>query len=318
MRPFKVTASAAPGVVGLGQVKATAKLAESLGFSTIVFQDHLVAQHAPIPLLTVAASVTERIRICPYVLNADFRHPAVVAQDLASLDVLSGGRLDIGVGGGWSRPEYEAIGIPFDSIGARAERVREYLRVLRGCFADEPFSHHGANYSVTSHDGQPKPVQRPHPPFLIGGGGRRMLQLAAQEANIVGFAPRLPPGRPGGMFLEPRSITVEATAEKVAWVRAAAGNRFADVELSTHSSGWEVTITNNALVEGRWIADDIARRTGVELTVEEVLQSPHVWIGTEQQLADKCFALREQLGLSTFMLGHPDRVAGIVERLAGR
>lgn len=318
MRPFRLTASAAPGVVDIDEVKRTARLAESLGFSTIVFQDHLVEQHAPIPLLAVVAAYTEHIRICPYVLNVDLRHPAVVAQDLGSLDILSNGRLIIGVGGGWSRREYDAIGIPFDPIGARTARLHEALDVLRGCFADGPFSYAGKQYTIVNHDGHPKPLQRPHPPFLIGGGGRRMLELAARQANIVGFAPRLPPSRPGGLFMDPLSITVAATAEKLEWVRAAAGERFEQLELSTHVSGWPVMVTKNAAREARAIIDEISRRTGVELTMDELLESPHVFIGTEEQLADKCFFLRDRLGISNFMLGRPEQVAGIVERLAGR
>src|SRR5450759_2602007 len=147
MRPFRFTTSAAAGVTSIDEVRRSAHLAESIGFSTIVFQDHLVTQHAPIPLLAAVAAFTERIRICTYVLNVDFRHPAVVAQDLASLDVLSGGRLIVGLGGGWSLPEYQQIGIRFDPVGVRAERGREAITVLRGCFGDEPFSYTGNHYT---------------------------------------------------------------------------------------------------------------------------------------------------------------------------
>lgn len=318
MRKISVMASAAPGIVSLREVQQTAQQAESLGFSTIVFQDHLVQQHAPLPLLAVVAAATERIRICPYVLNVDWRHPAVVAQDLGTLDVLSSGRLTIGVGAGWNRREYDAVGIPFDPAGTRVDRMQEMIDVFRGFFGDGPFSYQGKSYTVTDHDGYPKPVQKPHPPFLIGGGGKRILRLAAREADIVGFAPRLPPNRPGGLTFDPASITLAGTAEKVSWVREAAGERFEQLELSTHSSGWPVTVTNNAFPKAQEIASDIRSRTGAELTRDDILESPHVWIGTEQQLADKCMRLRDELGISSFMLGHPHEAAGIVERIAGR
>jgi len=311
-------ASAAPGVVSANEIRKTAQLAESLGFSVIVFQDHLVTQHAPLPLLTIVATATETIRICPYVLNVDLRHPAVVAQDLASLDIFSDGRLMVGMGGGWSRKEYEAIGVPFAPIAERTRRVKEAVDVVRGCFGDKPFTYAGEHYTLNEHDGQPKPVQRPHPPFLIGGGGQRMLSMAAREADVVGFAPRLPPSRPGGLFMDPHSITMAATAEKARWVRESAGERFEQLVLSTHSSGWPVTVTNSALPEARRIADDIRQRTGVELSTEEILESPHIWIGTQEQMADKCLMLRERVGISSFMLGHPQQIAGVAERLAGR
>jgi ribonucleotide monophosphatase NagD (HAD superfamily) len=117
--------------------------------------------------------------------------------------------------------------------------------------------------------------------------------------------------------LDPVSITVAATAEKIEWVRAAAGERFDQLELSTHSSGWPVMVTNNARAEAQRRVDDLRQRTGVELTVDELLDSPHVYVGTIEQLTEKCLSLRERLGISTFMLGHPHELAGVVERLAG-
>ena len=166
-------------------------------------------------------------------LNNDLRHPAVLAQDLASLDVLSGGRLDIAIGAGWNRPEYDAIGLPFEPVGARAA-ARRVGRRAQGLFADGPFSLRGEHYTITDHDGQPKPVQRPHPPLLIGGGGRRTLSLAAREADIVGLAPRMLPG-PAGRAAQPR---LAATEEKIGWVREAAGDRFDELEFNVYPSSW--------------------------------------------------------------------------------
>lgn len=322
MKPFRFAATAARGVVDLPHMRETARFAESVGFSTLVFPDHLDVQYAPIPLLTAAALATERIQVCPYVLNVDFRHPAVLAQELATLDRLSEGRLAIGLGAGWSRAEYVATGIPFEPVGIRVSRVREAVAVLEGCFGDKAFTYSGQHYTITDHDGQPKPF-RGNPPLLLGGGGRKMLALAAQLADTVGLAPRVPPDRPGGVFFDPASITFEATAEKVGWVGESAGGRFDELELSTyasatHPSAAPVTVTDNALAVARRWVDDICSRTGAELTVDEYLDSPHVWIGTIDQLAEKCLSLRERLGISHFMLGPPHACAELVERLAGQ
>src|SRR5688572_20845908 len=151
----------------------------------MVIPDHLIHQLSPVPVMAAVAAVSEQLRIGAFVLNNDLRHPAVLAQDLASLDVLSEGRLDVAIGAGWNRPEYEAIGLEFDATPIRQARLAEAVVVLKGCFADGPFSFSGEHYTITAHDAQPKPVQRPHPPFMIGGGGRRTLTLAAREAQIV-------------------------------------------------------------------------------------------------------------------------------------
>jgi len=168
------------------------------------------------------------------VSNVDLRHPAVLAQDFASLDVLSGGRLEIGIGAGWNRLEYGAIGLAFDRFPTRVARLAEAVAVLKGCFGGAPFSLAGRHYTIAEHAGIPKPVQRPHPPLLIGGGGRLTLTLAARQANIVGLAPRPMPGKRDEPAADPRSLTAAATDEKVGWVREAAGDRFDELELNAY------------------------------------------------------------------------------------
>jgi probable F420-dependent oxidoreductase len=263
--------------------------------------------------MAVVAAATERLRIGTFVVNNDLRHPAILAQDMASLDVLSGGRLDIGIGAGWNRPEYDAIGLPFEPVGTRVERLAESVAVLKGLFGDRPFSFQGRYYTITGHDAQPKPVQRPHPPLLIGGGGRRTLSLAAREADIVGLAPR----QLSGQRVEPRSLTVAATEEKIAWVREAAGDRFDALELNVYPSSWEIVVTDHARAEAGRVIDHLRKRTGIELTVDEVLESPHLFIGSVDALVDKIHGLRARLGISSFMLGEVDELAPVVERLAG-
>jgi len=318
MRPFRFLAIAAAGVVSAGELAGTARRAESLGYSALVLPDHLIEQHAPIPVLATVAAHTERLRIGTFVLNAELRHPAVLAQDLASLDVLSGGRLEIGIGAGWNRPEFDAIGLPYDPVRTRVARLREAVAVLKGCFGDEPFSFAGEHYTITDHNGLPKPVQRPRPPLFIGGGGRRLLRLAAREADIVGLAPRLGFDEAGQPRVEPCSLTAAATEEKVRWVREAAGDRFDRLELNVYPSGGPVVVTDDARAEARDRVDRIRRQTGIELSVEEVLESPHIFIGSVDGLTRKFVELWERYGISSIMVGEVDELAPVVERLAGR
>ena len=317
MRAFRFLAVAADGLEDGRQVAATARRAESMGFSGLVLPDHMVEQHAPVPVLATVAAVTERLRIGTFVFNVNLRHPAVLAQDLASLDVLSGGRLEIGLGAGWNRPEHDAIGLPFDPVGTRVSRLAEAVQVLKGCFGDGPFSFAGEHYTITGHDGYPKPVQRPHPPLFLGGGGRRVLTLAGQKAQIVGLAPRMQPGDQQPPKPDPRSMTAAATEEKIGWVRAAAGDRFGEIELNTYPSVAPVVVTNQARLEAERVIDRIRERTGMELPVAEVLDSPHIFIGSVDGLTQKVLELRERFGISSVMTGGLDELAPVVERLAG-
>jgi probable F420-dependent oxidoreductase len=311
-RPFRFLA-AFQAVVDGPTLAATARRAESMGFSALVIPDHLIEQLSPVVAMGVIAAATETLRIGTFVVNNDLRHPAVLAQDLASLDVVSGGRLEIGIGAGWNRVEYDAIGLPFEPVATRVGRLEESVTVLKGLFADGPFSFRGQHYRITDHDAQPKPLQRPHPPLMIGGGGRRTLTLAAREADIVGFAPRILPGRK----TDPRSFTLAATEEKLAWVREAAGPRFAALELNAYPSSWPIVVTDDPRAEAGHVIDEMRSRTGIELTVEEVLGSPHLFIGSIDGLVAKFRELRERLGISSFVVGEIDELAPVVERLAG-
>jgi len=318
MRPFRFLGIAAPDISGARELVETARRAESIGYSGLVLPDHLIEQHAPIPVLATVAAATERLRIGTFVFNTELRHPAVLAQDLATLDVLSDGRLEIGIGAGWNKPEFDAIGLPFRPVGARVAKLAEAVAVLKGCFGDEPFSFAGKHFTITEHNGQPKPVQRPHPPLMIGGGGRRVLTLAGREANIVGLAPRIVM-RDGAVPLpDVDSLTLAALEEKIGWVREAAGERFADIELNTYPSGGPAVITNDARAMAQDRADRLRQATGVELTPDQVLESPHVFVGSVQGLVDKCVELRERFGVSSFMVGEVDEMAPVVEALAGR
>jgi probable F420-dependent oxidoreductase len=302
-------------IVGRQGLMDRARLAESIGFSHACIHDHLVPQLAPIPLFSVLAAETERLRLCPLVFNNDLRHPAVLAQDLATLDLLSDGRLEVGLGAGWNEPEYDAAGLRFDPIGTRIERLTEAIAVIRGLFADTPLTFRGRYYTITDLDGQPKPVQRPHPPFLIGGTRERMLRLAAREGDIVGLDLRqdrasLPDAFPARMD------------DRVGWVRDEAGDRFAGLELSVLRLLGPIAITSQPLAVARQVAADLGAATGLEIPAEDVLESPYSLIGSVAELERKMRAARERWGINSYLLTWFDEpnvrdLGPLVERLAG-
>ena len=312
-KPFRFLAD--PGDVADGAaLREVARRAESMGYAALVYPDHVIAPLGMVPVLASIAAVTDTLRVAPFVANNDLRHPALLAQDLATIDVLSGGRVDVAMGAGWNRPEYDALGLAFDPVGVRVSRLTEAVAIVKGCFGDGPFSYAGTHYTITELDGYPKPVQRPHPPFLIGGGGRRTLALAGREADIVGLAPRILSGQRS----DPASLTVAAAAEKIEWVREAAGDRFDDLVFNVYPSTWPIVITDDPRAEARKVIERLRGRNPADLTEDEVLESPHLFIGTVESLVEKVQGLRERLGISSFLFGDIDELAPVVARLAGR
>ena len=292
-----------------------AKVAEAVGYSHLCIHDHLLEQLAPVPLLTAVAMATERLRLCPLVFNNDFRHPAVLAQELATLDLLSEGRIIVGIGAGWNEPEYDSIGIRFDPAGIRIDRMMETVAIIRGLFADGPFSFSGTHYTITELDGQPKPWQRPHPPFLIGGTRRRVLRLAAQEADIVGMDLRqdrdsLPDAFPARMD------------ERIGWVREAAGSRFGQLDLSVLRVLGDVIVTREPGRAAADLARQMEARTGLTITPADVLESPYTLIGSVPGLVAKIQRARERWGINSYLVGWFDdreiaAFAPVIDRLAG-
>ncbi len=288
---------------------AIARKAEDLGFSTFTMGDHLDAQFAPTVGLMAAAAATSTLRIGALTYANDYRHPVVLAKEVATLDLLSSGRLELGVGAGWMTTDYEQAGIPLDPAGVRIERLAEAIAVLKGLFADGPVTFAGEHYAVAGLEGTPKPVQRPHPPILVGGGGRRILQLAAREADIIGLNFNLHGGRidatvgPDG--------TAEHTAEKLEWIREAAGDRFDEIELQVRIHLAVITDDRAAL------AEQLAPAFG--LTPEAALSSPHSLAGTVEQIIDDLVEQRERFGISYLGISADsmDDLAPVVARLAG-
>lgn len=285
----------------------TARRVEAHGYSTLLMPDHFAPIYAPIAALTSAVMATTSLRVGTTVFANDFRHPVVLAKEMATLDVLSEGRVEVGIGAGWKKAEYEQAGIPFDDPSVRVERMTEAVQILKGLWRDEPFSFSGAHYSIVEMDGWPKPAQQPHPPIYVGAGAKRMLSFAAREADIVGIIARALPG--GG--LDSRQDTEELLAEKIDHVREAAGNRLGQIELSM--------LLNAVVVSGNVAraTDDLAARWGWER--EEIEASPYFLIGSVAGVADRLHELRERYGISYFTVFPQDAeaFAPVVARLAG-
>ena len=292
------------------RIAEQARRAEELGYSCMLMTDHLDDRNGPLVTLTAAALATTSLRVGTLVLCNDYRHPVVLAKELATLDRISGGRLEVGIGAGWMTTDYEQAGIGKDRPGVRIERLAEAVSVLEGCFGDGAFDFAGEHYTVTGLDAGPKPVQRPRPPLLMAGGGPRMLTLAAQRADIVAVNVNLHTG-----VVDERvatTATAEATDGKVALVRDVAGARFGGIELS-------VGVFIGTIVEDRH-GFAAALAPGFGLTVEQALGSPHALFGT----VDECIATleerRERWGVSyvTIPAETAEEFAPVVERLAGR
>jgi probable F420-dependent oxidoreductase len=311
VRPFHFLADLSAVVSG-PELAERARRAEQSGYSGVVVPDHLLDQLSPVVAMATVAAVTSTLRMSAFVFNNDLRHPAVLAQDLASIDVLSGGRVDVAIGAGWNKPEYDAIGIPFDPTPVRQARLAEAITVLKGLFSGATFSFAGEHYTITDYRAEPVPLQRPHPPFLIGGGGRRTLTLAAREADIVGLAPRIQ----RNAKVDAASLTLAATREKIDWVREAAGERFDSLEFNVYPSTWPVTVTDDLHGAAREVIDHLRSRTGVELSEQEVIDSPHLFLGSVDRLVEKFQQLREELGITSFLLGELDELTPVLERLA--
>lgn len=284
MRPFRFGVQASR-VTSAEEWLATAREAEALGYHVLTQADHLIEQLAPLPALAAAAAVTTRLRLGTLVLCNDFRHPAVLAKEIATLDLLSGGRVEVGLGAGWLREEYDQSGIAYEAPGRRIERLQESVTVLKALWSGEPVEFSGDHYTLRGLRGLPRPVQRPHPPLHIGGGGRRVLSLAGREADIVGIHYNLAEGD----FTE-RTMQGADTAAKVEWVRQAAGARFAGLELACML--FEVVVTDRP----REAAERVGDRFG--LPVDEVLRAPNFLIGTVAEMATQVEARRRHFGLS--------------------
>jgi len=261
---------------------------EALGYSTLFVPDHFDEGLGPIAALATAAAVTTTLNIGSLVLDCDFRHPAVLARELATIDLLSGGRLEVGLGAGWKTLDYERSGITMESPKVRVDRMIEHVSVIKALFADEPVTFHGEHYRITDLDGTPKPHRAGGPPFIVAGGGKRVLRFAATTADIVGVNASIHSGEidtAAAHDAMPSSID-----QKVAWVREAAGDRFDDLELNAWLSVAEV------VDDSIGFADMLAGL--FESPAQDVLDCPLTLIGSVPEIIERLHARRERWGYS--------------------
>lgn len=287
-----------------------ARRIEDLGYSTLTMPDHFVdTRLAPLPAMAMAAAHTTTLTVGSLVFDNDFKHPAILAKEMATIDVLSGGRTELGIGAGWMIADYEALGIPYDRPGVRIDRLREAIAVIKHCWLDGPFTYEGEHYRVEAYDAVPKPVREGGIPLQIGGGGRRMLTLAAHEADIVGINPNLASGRFGTDVA--RDTLKDRTDQKVAWVREAAGDRWGDLELQVRY--FMGTITDDA----RRLAETLA--PAFDVSPEDALEAGMVLAGTVEECIETLQRRREEWGVSYVVFGDDnfEAFAPVVAALAG-
>jgi probable F420-dependent oxidoreductase len=305
--PFRFGAGSA-ATSSAAEFAENARRIEGLGYNICLIADHFEESwFATGPALVAAALATTTLRVGSLVYCNSFRHPALLAREAATIDVLSGGRFELGIGTGYDMPEYRQTGIILPPPRVRVEQLRETLAVVKGLWSDGSLSFSGEHYTITGMEGWPKPLQEPRPPIQVGGGGRRMLALAAQEADIVGIIAQS--AKRGGLNFG--SDTDDLVGEKVSWVREAAGERFDQLELAALI--WQVVVTDRP----RSAADRVGPRWG--MTGDQVLASPYFLVGSLPGIVEQARALRDRHGIS-YLAVFPSDVtmfAPVVAQLAG-
>jgi probable F420-dependent oxidoreductase len=303
---FSTQLGGAPsGADWLARVRAV----EAMGYGTILMPDHVIGDTwAPIAALAGAAVATTSLRLGTLVIDNDFRNPLMLAREIATLDVLSNGRVEFGIGAGWAIRDNESLGIPYDRGRVRVDRLAEAVPLLKRFFTEDEVTHTGRYYRHERAQCKPRTVQRPHPPLLIGGGGPRLLALAGREADIVQIFGTV---GPDGSWRHPRDVRVEAVREKIDLIRAAAGERFERIELSL--------VQDVILTDDRERAiDETARQIGS--TKERVQASIYRPIGSIEHVREHLLRLAADLGVTYFTLRgpHVDELAPLVRELTGK
>ena len=309
LRPFRFGVQASTAANRADWVSLAHRV-EANGYSALTMPDHFGNQLAPVPALMAAADATTTLRIGALVWDNDYKHPLVLAKELATMDVLSDGRVEIGIGAGWMISDYTEAGIPYDSPKVRIDRFVEGLAVIKGAMGAEPFSHTGEHYTITNHNGLPKPVQGPCPPILIGGGGKRVLGIAAREADIVGINGTMTAGVVGPDAIS--TMTAEAVDEKVAIVHSAAGDRMAEIEMNVRVFMVNVTTERERVIE--------SFTKGLGVPPSFMVESPFALVGTPEKMIEDLLYRREKWGFSYIIVGAEDveSFAPVVAALAGK
>ena len=308
VRPFRFGVQLDAAIAGRSWAD-TARHIEALGYAVTTMPDHFTDQLAPMPALQAVLDATTTLRAGALVFDNDYKHPVVLAKELATMDVLSEGRVEIGLGAGWMASDYEQAGIAYDRPGVRIDRFVEGLAVIKAAMGPEPFDFAGEHYTVAGYSGMPKPVQAPCPPVLIGGGGKRVLTIAARHADIVGVNSNMHAGVVGPDAFA--SMSAEAVAEKVAIVADAAGDRIGDIEMNIRTFFVKVTDDRDGAL------DRISRAIDVEPSM--LAASPFALVGTPAEIVDLLLARRSEYGFSYVIVGGGDidSFAPVVAELAG-
>jgi probable F420-dependent oxidoreductase len=288
-----------------------ARRIEALGYSILLVPDHLAAMLSTIPAVVSAADATASLRIGTNVLNNDLRHPVLLAREAATIDLLTDGRLELGLGAGYVRAEYDQAGLRFDRGGVRVERLAESVTIIKGLLGGGEVTFAGEHYRVTGHKIYPLPVQRPHPPIIIGGNGLRLLALAAKEANTVNLTGIT--FTQGGTTHDMSGWKVAGIDERMRAVREAAGARFERLELSAQ-------IQRVIVTDRRREAAEELQKNWKQLSVDEILEAPFVLIGTVDEMVEALQARRDRWGISFFVTFEQflETLAPVVARLAGK
>jgi probable F420-dependent oxidoreductase len=286
-----------------------ARLAEELGYSTLFLPDHLDTQWGPLVAMTVAAEATSTLKVGSLVLANDYRHPVVLAKEIATLDLVSAGRVEVGIGAGWRKKDYQVTGLPFDSPGERIDRLADSVLIMKDLWADAASSRQGRHYTVDAPQGMPLPHSRPHPPILMGGGGRKMLSLAAREADIVGFNPSMAGGRVGNQTVD--TSGPDAFSRRVDWVKAAAGPRWDSLEFQCLTVVCRVTKDRDASLLA------YARASG--MTPEALAAAPLALVGSVEEICETLAARRDTWGFSYWVVHEQEMrdFAPVIARMAG-
>ena len=269
----------------------SAREVEQLGYSTVFLPDHFDEGPGPIAAAAAFAAVTRTLNVGILVLDCDFRHPAVLARELATIDQIAEGRLEVGLGAGWKKADYDRSGIPMDRPGVRVSRLQEHTAVLRGLWGDGPFSFSGDHYEITELEGTPKPYRPGGPPIVGGGGAPRLLRWAGATADIVGVNASIHSGEIDEAAAH--DALADRIDEKVGWVREGAGDRFDDLELNAWLAAAELT-DDPTMVEG------IAALFGTD--ADSFRRSPLALVGSPGDVAEMLAERRERWGYSYHVL----------------
>jgi probable F420-dependent oxidoreductase len=316
VRPFRFGLQAAR-ILDPASWLAMARHAERDGYASLLIPDH-VRRLSTFPALMAAATVTERITLGTYVLNQDFRPPAVLAHEAAAVQLFTNGRLELGIGAGWAKQEYEQTGIQFDPAGVRVTRFEEYLQVVKGLLAArEPFSFRGRWFALDGYPPLPHLAQQPPPPILVGGGSRHVLSIAGRLADSISVATRATPDG----FIDATNVTREAVEQKLRWVREAAGDRYEQIELNVTVRELRLTEDRRAAARAilaEWMAPGSLMGRADEITEDDVLNSPYVALGSVGEIVAQLEAARERWGFSYVQVDgrDVDAFAPVLERLA--